>query len=128
MAFVNFYYELDVYKISRKLASEVYRISKLFPAEERYSLTDQIRRSSRSIGAQIAESWAKRRYENHFISKLTDADAEQYETKHWIEIAFDCGLIGKSDLDSVIQSCDLINQKLNSMISKASLFCAPIKK
>ncbi len=128
MAFVNFYYELDVYVISRKLASEDYRISKLFPAEERYSLTDQIRRSSRSIGAQIAESWAKRRYENHFISKLTDADAEQNETKHWIEEAFDCDLVSKSDLDSVIQYCDLINQKLNSMISKASLFCAPIKK
>lgn len=120
MAFVNFYYELDVYIISRKLASEVYRISKLFPAEERYSLIDQIRRSSRSIGAQIAGSWAKRRYENHFISKLTDADAEQYETKYWIEVTFDCDLVGKSDLDSVIQRCDLINQKLNSMISKAS--------
>ncbi len=128
MAFVNFYYELDVYVIFRKLASEVYRIPKLFPAEERYSLTDQIRRSSRSIGAQIAESWAKRRYENHFIFKLTDADAEHYETKHWIEEAFDCDLAGKSDLDSVIKYCDLINQKLNSMISKASLFCSPNKK
>lgn len=128
MAFVNFNYELDVYMISRKLAFEVYRISKLFPAEERYSLTDQIRKSSRSIGAQIAESWAKRRYENHFISKLTDADDEQNETNHWIEVTFDCDLVSKSDLDSVIQYCDLINQKLNSMISKASLFCAPIKK
>lgn len=128
MAFVNFYYELDVYMISRKLEFEVYRISKLFPAEERYSLTDQIRKSSRSIGAQIAESWAKRRYENHFISKLTDADDEQNETNHWIEVTFDCDLVSKSDLDSVIQYCDLINQKLNSMISKASLFCAPIKK
>lgn len=128
MAFVNFYYELDVYILSRKLAFEVYRISKFFPSEEKYSLTDQIRRSSRSIGAQIAESWAKRRYENHFISKLTDADAEQYETEHWIEIAFDCNLVAKSDMETVIQNCDLINQKLNSMISKASLFCAPIKK
>lgn len=78
MGFVNYYYELDVYKLSRQLALTVYRISLTFPKEEKYSLTDQIRRSSRSIGAQIAKSWAKRRYQNHFISKLTDADAEQY--------------------------------------------------
>ncbi|MEB2783907.1 four helix bundle protein [Algoriphagus persicinus] len=77
MAYVNFYYELDVYKMSRQLAKDEYLISKSFPQEERYSLTDQIRRSSRSIGAQIAKSWAKRRYINHFISKLSDSDAEQ---------------------------------------------------
>lgn len=58
-----------------------------------YSLTDQVRRSSRSVGAQIAESWGKRRYEKHFISKLTDADGEQLETQHWIEVALDCGYI-----------------------------------
>lgn len=123
MAYVNFYYELDVYKLSRQLAKDVYTISKGFPSEEKFSLTDQIRRSSRSIGAQIAESWAKRRYINHFISKLTDADAEQYETKHWIEVAFDCQLVNEKDRDLVLNSCELINQKLNAMISKANLFC-----
>ena len=122
------YKELLAYKKGYQLAMLVFKVSKRFPKEEKYSLTDQIRRSSRSIGAQIAESWAKRRYENHFIFKLTDADAEHYETKHWIEEAFDCDLAGKSDLDSVIKYCDLINQKLNSMISKASLFCSPNKK
>lgn len=85
MAYVSFYYELDVYKLSRQWAKDVYLISKKFLIEERYSLTDQIRRSSRSVGAQIGESWAKRRYINHFISKLTDSDAEQYETQHWVE-------------------------------------------
>ena len=123
MAYVNFYYELDVYKLSRQLAKDVYTISKGFPSEEKFSLTDQIRRSSRSIGAQIAESWAKRRYINHFISKLTDADAKQYETKHWIEVAFDCQLVNEKDRDLILNSCELINQKLNAMISKANLFC-----
>ncbi|WP_268034500.1 four helix bundle protein [Algoriphagus sp. PAP.12] len=123
MAYVNFYYELDVYKLSRQLAKDVYSISKGFPAEEKFSLTDQIRRSSRSVGAQIAESWAKRRYVNHFISKLNDADAEQYETKHWIEVAFDCKLVNEKDQDLIINSCEIINQKLNAMISKANLFC-----
>lgn len=127
MAYVNFYYELDVYKLSRQLAKDVYTISKGFPSEEKFSLTDQIRRSSRSIGAQIAESWAKRRYINHFISKLTDADAEQYETKHWIEVAFDCQLVNEKDRDLILNSCELINQKLNAMISKADLFCKPRK-
>ncbi len=77
--------ELVVYRRQRELAREVFAVSKKFPREESRSLTDQIRRSSRSIGAQIAEAWAKRRYEKHFISKLTDADAEQRETQHCIE-------------------------------------------
>lgn len=123
MAYVNFYYELDVYKLFRQLAKDVYSISEGFPAEEKFSLTDQIRKSSRSVGAQIAESWAKRRYVNHFISKLNDADAEQYETKHWIEVAFDCKLVNEKDQDLIINSCEIINQKLNAMISKANLFC-----
>ncbi|MBL7161588.1 MAG: four helix bundle protein [Anaerolineales bacterium] len=80
--------ELVVYQKSRQLSRE-----KTFPKEEMYSLIDQIRRSSRSIGAQIAEAWAKRRYERHFISKLTDADGEQYETQHWIDVASDCGYL-----------------------------------
>jgi four helix bundle protein len=127
MGFVNYYYELDVYKLSKQLALTVYRISLTFPKEEKYSLTDQIRRSSRSIGAQIAESWAKRRYQNHFISKLTDADAEQYETKHWIEIAHDCELVSDNHVHTVTELCDQINLKLNAMINKASLFCIQYK-
>jgi four helix bundle protein len=70
-----------------------FELSKSFPAEERFSLTDQGRRSSRSIGAQIAEAWAKRGYEKHFVSKLTDADGEQQETQHWVDAALDCGYL-----------------------------------
>lgn len=123
MAYINFYYELDVYKLSRQLAKDVYSISNSFPKEEKYSLTDQIRKSSRSVGAQIAESWAKRRYINHFIAKLTDSDAEQYETQHWIEVALDCELVSTQERDLIVKACEIINQKLNAMMSKADLFC-----
>jgi four helix bundle protein len=93
LEFVNSFRDLLVYKKSRMLSREIFRLTKKFPKEEAYSLIDQIRRSSRSVGAQIAEAWAKRRYEKHFISKLTDADGEQHETQHWIGIALDCGYI-----------------------------------
>ena len=123
MAFVRFFFELEVYKLSRILAREIFEISKRFPPDERYSLTDQIRRSSRSIGAQIAEALAKRRYINHFISKLTDSDAEQYETRHWIDVAVDCKLVSQDEWISVTSKCNEINSKLNAMINKAELFC-----
>lgn len=73
--------DLLVYQKAKKVSRAIFEISKSFPKEETYSLTDQIRRASRSIGAQVAEAWAKRRYERYFISKLTDADAEQMETR-----------------------------------------------
>ena len=79
--YVKSYRDLVVYQKARELAVEVFETTKSFPREEMYSLTDQIRRSSRSIGAQIAEAWAKRRYPKHFLSKLSDADGEQQETQ-----------------------------------------------
>ncbi len=93
MEYVESYTNLEVYKAARQLAKEIFSITKDFPRDEMFSLTDQIRRSSRSIGAQIAEAWAKRLYEKHFVSKLTDADGEQQETQHWIETANDCGYL-----------------------------------
>ena len=77
MEYVKSFRDLEVYKLSRQLSKEIFEISKMFPKEEMYSLTDQVRRSSRSVGAQIAEAWAKRKYEKHFVSKLTDSDGEQ---------------------------------------------------
>lgn len=85
MSYVKSFKELEVYRTARALSEEIFEVSKSFPKGEMYSLTDQIRRSSRSIGAQIAEGWANRKYEIHFISKLTDSDGEQLETQHWIE-------------------------------------------
>lgn len=89
MEYVKSFRDSEVYKLARQLSREIFEISNKFPKQEMYSLTDQIRRSAHSVGAQIAEAWAKRRYEKHFVSKLTDADGEQLETQHWIEMALD---------------------------------------
>lgn len=115
--------DLEVYKLARELAKEIFQITKNFPKEERYSLTDQIRRSSRSVGGQIAEAWAKRRYEKHFISKLTDADGEQQETQHWLEISHDCNYIDEKLLKNLLQGYNSIGKMINSMINKSNLFC-----
>ena len=115
--------DLVVYQKARGIAKEVFKITQSFPKEEMYSLTDQVRRSSRSIGAQIAEAWGKRRYEKHFISKLTDADAEQLETQHWTEVAEDCNYVIHAQALQIISKCSEIGRMLNSMIQKAEQFC-----
>src|ERR1039458_6823072 len=88
-----------------------------------YSLTDQIRRAVRSVGAQIAEVWGKRRYERHFVSKLTDADAEQMETQHWVGEALDCGYISDAEAGKLNSGLEEIGRMLNSMMEKADSFC-----
>lgn len=112
-----------VYQTQRELSRQIFEITKTFPKEERYSLTDQIRRSSRSIGAQISEAWAKRRYEKSFISKLTDGDGEQRETEHWIETSADCGYITKDQETSLLETCQSIGRMLQGMINKSASFC-----
>jgi four helix bundle protein len=101
----------------------VFRLSKGFPKEEMFSLTDQMRRAARSVGAQIAEAWGKRRYEKHFVSKLTDADAEQMETQHWVSEALDCGYISTADAAQLNSGLEEVGRMLNSMIEKADSFC-----
>jgi len=123
MTYVKSFRDLEVYKLAREVSREIYFLSKTFPAEEKYSLTDQIRRSSRSVGAQIAESWGKRRYENHFISKLTDSDSEQLETQHWLEVAEECNYINTETSNNLIQKCESIGKMIQSMIDKSSTFC-----
>jgi len=115
--------DLIVYQNARELSLTIFKLTKRFPEEEGYSLTDQIRRSSRSTGAQIAEAWAKRRYEKHFVSKLTDSDGEQQETQHWIEIAFDCGYISQEEEKLLHEKCAEIGRLLGGMIAKAEQFC-----
>lgn len=85
--------DLNVYKLAYKLAMEIFEITKIFPKEEKYSLTDQIRRSSRSVCANIAEAYRKRIYPKHFVSKITDADGEASETLVWIDFSLDCKYI-----------------------------------
>ncbi len=123
MSYVNSYKELEVYLLAKQLSYEIFELTKSFPKEERYSLIDQIRRSSRSVGAQIAEAWAKRRYEKHFISKLTDADGEQQETQHWIETSLDCKYINKEKHKYYISKYSEVGKMLQSMINKSNLFC-----
>ena len=123
MEYVKSFRDLEVYKLSRQLSGIIFEISKKFPKEEMYSITDQIRRSSRSVGAQIAEAWGKRKFEKHFVSKLTDADAEQLETQHWIETAFDCSYVSKETSVDLIKKYSSIGKMLNSMINKAESFC-----
>ncbi len=123
MEYVKSFRDLEVYKLSRQLSKDIFEFSKSFPREEMYSLTDQVRRSSRSIGGQIAEAWGKRRYEKHFVSKLTDADGEQLETQHWIETALDCSYISNELADGLLKQYASVGKMLNSMINKAASFC-----
>lgn len=123
MVYVSSFRDLEVYRVARSLSKDIYEISKNFPREEMFSLTDQVRRSSRSVGAQIAEAWAKRKYEKHFISKLTDADGEQLESQHWIETAVDCQYISAELGNSLLSRYASVGKMLNSMISKAEAFC-----
>src|ERR1700737_376525 len=115
--------DLVVYRVSFTLASRIFVLSKSFPEEEKISITSQIRRASRSIGAQIAEAWAKRRYERHFTSKLTDADAEQMETQHWVRVAAQCGYLNETQARESIDQLEEIGRMLNGMIEKANTFC-----
>ena len=115
--------DLIVYQRSRNVDKEVFELTKGFPKEEIYSLTDQIRRSSRSVGAQIAEAWAKRRYEKHFVSKLTDADGEQRETQHWVEVSLDCRYITKDQASKLLSDLSDVGRMLNSMMQKSSSLC-----
>ncbi len=115
--------DLLVYQRCRELQREIFNITKSFPKDEAFALSSQIRRSSRSIGANIAEAWAKRRYEKHFISKLTDSDGEQMETQHWIETALECEYINEQTSKSLSQKCFEIGRMLGGMMEKADLFC-----
>jgi len=120
---ISSFRELRVYQKAFKLQQEIFEISKSFPKEELYSLTDQIRRSSRSVGANLAEAWQKRRYPAHFVSKLTDADGEQAETQHWLDTAKACNYITDETYDKFMQECLDIGRMLGSMINKPESFC-----
>src|SRR6266545_4594499 len=114
--------DLIVYQKAYALTMEIFEASKKFPAEEKYSLTDQIRRSSRSVCANLREAWAKRRYGAHFVSKLTDADGENGETETWLDFAFDCGYLSKSDYARFVEECHEVGAMLGGMINEPSSF------
>lgn len=116
--------DLNVYKLSSELQQDIFILTKKFPKEELYSLTDQIRRFSRSIGANIAESWQKRRYPAHFINKLSDADGEQAETQHWLDTSVKCNYITINEHKTLLQKCKRIGKMLGKMMAEPENWCA----
>jgi four helix bundle protein len=117
--------ELDVYKRSFAAALKIFEIGKAFPPEEKYSLTDQIRRSSRSVSANLAEAWRKLRYEAAFILKLNDCEGESAETQTWIEFAVKCGYLDRDTGRQLYKEYDEIISMLTSMIANASKWVLP---
>ena len=111
--------ELDVHKKAYSSAMRIFECSKSFPADERFSLTDQMRRSSRSVAANLAEAWRKRRYEAAFISKLSDCEAEAAETQTWIQFAVDCGYLDRKATRELYKEYDEIISMLVHMIHHA---------
>jgi four helix bundle protein len=114
--------DLRVYQLSYKLAMEIFDLTRAFPREEIYSLTNQIRRSSRSVAANMAEGFRKRGYPNMFINKLTDCDGEASETQVWIDFALDCGYISKENHDRLTAGYQEVGKMLSSMIANPERF------
>ena len=123
MAEIRSFRELNVYKSAREAARAIFQISKTFPRDERYSLTDQIRRSSRAVNAMIAEAWAKRRYEAAFVSKVNDALGEATETQAWLDHALDSGYITEAEFKETDAKWQRIGGMLNKMTERAHDFC-----
>lgn len=114
-----------MYKLAFAAAMEIFRLSKQFPKEETYSLTDQIRRSSRSVPSNIAEAWRKRRYEAAFISKLSDAEGEAAETQTWLEFAVRCEYMAADTGRRLFKTYDEIISRLVSMINNPDTWVLP---
>ena len=114
--------DLDVYKKAFELAMTIFELSKEFPAEERFALTGQIRRSSRSVCLNLREAWAKRRYEAHFVSKLTDCDGENSETDSSLDFALKCGYISSEQHRGLTAVCEEVGRMLGSMIRNPGSF------
>lgn len=118
MANIRSYRELRVYQAAFDLAMEIFEITKNFPAEEKYSMVDQMRRSSRSVCSNIAEAWRKRRYPAHFVSKLSDSEGEAEETRVWLEFSVRCKYISQDKSTDLDTRYDLVIGQLVRMISE----------
>ncbi len=118
MEHISSYKELRVYQKAMVAAMRIFELTKHFPVEERYSLTDQIRRASRSVCSNIGEAWRKRRYPAHFVSKLSDSEGEAEETRVWLEFSWRCGYLSKSDASELDTEYDQIIGQLVRMIDR----------
>jgi four helix bundle protein len=117
------YRDLKVYTLAYQLALDIHEVTKRYPGEEKYSLTDQVRRSSRSVPANLAEAWKKRRYEKAFISKLIDCAGEAGETEVWLDFSKDFGYISIDQYEKFMKDYHEVNRMLYGMIDKADRFC-----
>ena len=124
MSQINSFKDLVVYQKVYKLAMEIFEISKTFPKEEKYSLTDQIRRSSRSVTSNIAEAWAKKRYIKSFVSKLSDSLGEEFETEVWLDYSRDSEYISILKHDELMKEYDEVRKILISIINNPDKWCS----
>ena len=124
MAVIHSFKDLIVYQKAYKVSMEIFYLTQSYPREETYSLTDQIRRSSRSVTANLAESWAKRRYIKVFVNKLTDSLGEALETENWLLYSKDCGYISEENFHDLMLQYDEVRKMLISMINKPEKFCS----
>jgi four helix bundle protein len=118
MANIRSYKELRVYQAAMEAAMRIFELTKKFPAEERFSMVDQMRRSSRSVCTNIGEAWRKRRYPAHFVSKLSDSEGEAEETRVWLEFARRCGYMTEAEAQELDDTYDKILGQLVRMISE----------
>ena len=114
--------DLKVYQLAYELAMEIFSESKSFPAEEKYSLTDQIRRSSRSVAGNIAEGYRKKRYPKMFVNKMADADGEATETQVWLDFARDCGYLSSERQANLTARYEEVGRMLGGMINHPERF------
>ena len=124
MSQIKSFRDLIVYQKAYKLAMEIFELSKSFPKEEKYSLTDQIRRSSRSVTSNIAEAWARKHYIKSFVNKLTDSLGEEYETEVWLDYSKDCKYIIEPTHSDLMNRYDEVRKMLISMINHPEKWCS----
>src|SRR5215813_7301352 len=123
MAIIKSFRDLDVYVVAREQAKKIFIVSKSFPKVKRFSLTDQIRRSSRAVNAMIAEAWARRRYPAAFINKIDEAMGEAMETQVWLDHALDCDYLDRNQHRALDEMWQKVGAMLNRMIQRADDFC-----
>jgi four helix bundle protein len=127
MPLITSFRDLNVYKTARQETQKIYLRTRNFPAEEKYSLTNQIRRSSRAVKAMVAEAWARRRYRAVFINKIDEALGEATETQSWLDDCLDCGYISADEFKQMDAAWQSIGAMLNKMIVRADDFCGAQK-
>ncbi len=128
MAIIRSFREMEVYNLALKEAARIFRITKEFPKEEKYSLTDQIRRSSRAVNALVAEAWARRRYKAAFINKVNEALGEAMETQAWLDHALACAYINSNLFNEIDDAWQHVGAMLNRVIQRADDFCKSASK